>query len=358
MREDDLALVAELAARRGLDRAGYAALLEGLTPRGEEELFRLARETARRQFGRAVYTRGLIEWSNVCANDCLYCGIRRSNGRAARYRLSREDILACCERGWEWGFRTFVLQGGEWPSGEEDRFLAEVVEEIRRRFPRCAVTLSVGERERAVYRRFYEAGATRYLLRHETADPDHYRQLHPASMSLERRKQCLWDLKDLGFQVGTGFMVGSPGQTAAHLARDLEFIQELQPHMVGIGPFVPHRDTPFRNARAGGLEDTVRLIAVLRLMLPAALIPATTALGTIAPDGREQGILAGANVVMPNLSPAAARESYTLYDNKLSTGAEGGEGRALLARRLAAIGYTLSDSRGDWRPEGAPEAEE
>lgn len=346
-----LSLVEKLAVHRRLEREEYAALLDRLTPEEEPLLFQRARGTAQRQFGRTIYTRGLIEWSNVCANDCLYCGIRRSNPHPVRYRLSREEILACCQQGWDWGFRTFVLQGGEWPSQEEDDFLVETVTEIRRRFPDCAVTLSVGERDRAVYRRFREAGATRYLLRHETADPAHYRQLHPASMSLERRKQCLWDLKELGFQVGTGFMVGSPGQTSRHLAQDLEFIQQLQPHMVGIGPFVPHQDTPFRDAPPGGLRLTLRLIALLRLMLPAALIPATTALGIIAPDGREQGILAGANVVMPNLSPPDARARYTLYDNKLSTGAEAAEGRALLARQMAAIGYTLSDSRGDWQPE-------
>ena len=257
-----------------------------------------------------------------------------------------DQILSCCESGWELGFRTFVLQGGEDPYYTDER-ICTITEEIKKRYPDCAVTLSIGEKERESYQAYFDAGADRYLLRHETADEAHYRRLHPSQMSLAHRKECLRELKEIGYQTGCGFMVGSPGQTLDTIYEDLVFIKELQPEMVGIGPFIPHQDTPFAEEKAGTLEDTLRLLAIIRLIHPMVLLPSTTALGTIHPMGREKGILAGANVVMPNLSPVQVRDKYTLYDNKICTGEEAAECRDCLERRVAAVGYRCVTDRGD-----------
>jgi biotin synthase len=299
-----------------------------------------------KHFGKGVYKRGLIEISSYCRNDCHYCGIRASNMNASRYRLSDEEIFAACADGHRLGFRTFVLQGGEDPAFTPER-VSGIVSGIKSAHPDCAVTLSLGEAPRASYALWRAAGADRYLLRHETANDAHYRLLHPVSMDPARRRRCLFDLRDLGYQVGTGFMVGSPHQTATHLAADLAFIGQLKPQMVGIGPFIPHRDTMYRNFPSGSVELTLVMIALIRLMLPDALIPATTALGTAAEDGRERGILAGANVVMPNLTPVEYREGYMLYDGKICTGEEAAECSACLALRMDGIGYELLVSRGD-----------
>jgi biotin synthase len=312
-----------------------------------EYLRRSAREVADGIYGNQVYIRGLVEFSNYCKNDCLYCGIRRSNRAADRYRLTEEEILKCCENGYELGFRTFVLQGGEDPYFTEQK-ICELVRKIKEGFSDCAVTLSIGEWEKSSYQAFFDAGADRYLLRHETADEEHYKRLHPAEMSLSHRKQCLRDLKEIGYQVGCGFMVGSPGQTIDTLYEDLKFIKELMPHMVGIGPFIPQKDTPFGQENAGTLEMTLRLLSIIRLIHPHVLLPATTALGTIHPLGREKGIQAGANVVMPNLSPVAVRDKYLLYDNKICTGDEAAECRFCMSRRMESIGYQVVVARGDF----------
>lgn len=309
---------------------------------------------ARTQFGNQIYTRGLIEFTNYCKNDCYYCGIRHGNRNATRYRLTTEDILACCETGYPLGFRTFVLQGGEDPYFTTDR-MTEIIRAIKSGYPDCALTLSLGERSRADYQAFHDAGADRYLLRHETASAAHYQRLHPDSMTLAARKQCLFDLKEIGFQVGCGFMVGSPGQTPETLTEDFLLIRELSPHMVGIGPFIPHHDTPFRQEPAGTLNQTLYLLSLVRIMCKNVLLPSTTALGTIDPKGRELGILAGANVVMPNLSPVNVRKDYLLYDNKICTGDEAAECRGCLERRMASIGYQLAADRGDWHPIHAKE---
>ena len=306
-----------------------------------------ARETSIARFGRKVYIRGLIETTNRCHNDCLYCGIRRSNTNVVRYALSPETILQCCREGYALGFRTFVLQGGEDLSQTSAR-LEKTTRDIRREFPDCAITLSFGEMERDDYQRLFDAGANRYLLRHETFNAGHYRSLHPSEMNREHRLQCLQDLKDIGYQVGTGIMVGSPGQTVGHLVEDLLFIERFRPEMIGIGPFIPHKDTPFANQPAGSIGMTLKLLAIFRLMHPSALIPATTALATLAPDGTEQSILAGANVVMPNLSPASVRKQYTLYNNKAAFGSEAAEGLQELKERLERIGYEISKERGDY----------
>lgn len=316
----------------------------------DEEVRAYAMERARavrdERYGNKVFTRGLIEFTNYCKNDCLYCGIRAGNKKARRYRLSAEEILSCCEEGYELGFRTFVLQGGEDPYFTDERLCAIVVE-IRTKFPECAITLSVGERSRKSYQRLFDAGADRYLLRHETANQEHYALLHPCGMSLENRKRCLSDLREIGYQVGSGFMVGSPGQTAETLAEDMLFLADLKPHMVGIGPFVSHHDTCFAEHPNGSLELTLFMLACLRLMIPEVLLPATTALGTIDPLGREKGMDAGANVVMPNLSPVARRADYDLYDNKICTGEEAAECRFCLQRRMQIAGYEVVVDRGD-----------
>lgn len=315
-------------------------------PEAAELLTQEAVRIRKKHYGDKVYIRGLIEFTNYCRNDCGYCGIRRGNLHARRYRLTKEEILECCARGYELGFRTFVLQGGEdrWFTDER---MADIIRSIRVSYPDCAITLSIGERSCESYRLLKEAGADRYLLRHETADEEHYGKLHPSEMSLAVRKMCLYDLKFLGYQVGAGFMVGSPGQTADGLAKDLLFLKELRPHMVGIGPFVPHHDTRFAQEKAGSVELTLFLLSVIRILLPKVLLPATTALGTMDPQGREKGLQAGANVVMPNLSPQKNRKQYELYDNKICTGEEAAECLECLARRVEQAGYHLCSGRGD-----------
>ncbi|MDR2402700.1 MAG: [FeFe] hydrogenase H-cluster radical SAM maturase HydE [Spirochaetaceae bacterium] len=342
-----------------IDAGSDAVLLHYITtkdPREAESLFAAARKVRERYYGVDVYFRGLIEFTNYCKNDCYYCGIRRSNTRAERYRLSLQEILECCRMGDRLGFRTFVLQGGEDPWFTDER-ITEMVEAVRLEFPDHAITLSIGERSRKSYERFFRAGANRYLLRHETACGEHYRKLHPREMSLGERKQCLRDLKDIGYQVGAGFMVGTPFQTPENLLEDLRFIRELEPHMVGIGPFIPQQDTPFRDFPPGGLELTLRMLALTRLILPRVLIPATTALGTISPAGRERGLLAGANVVMPNLSPREVRKLYALYDNKICTGDEAAECRRCMEGRIRLFGFIPNMTRGDvagWQSSGTP----
>lgn len=340
-------LTEKLIRDHTLTRKEYEELLEKA---GNLEIrARLSQEAVRLRklyYGDKVFTRGLIEFSNYCKNNCYYCGIRCGNPNVKRYRLSREEILDCCENGYGLGFKTFVLQGGEDPFYTDER-MAEIVREIKTRYPDCALTLSIGERSYDSYRILQEAGADRYLLRHETADEAHYRKLHPENMTLANRKRCLQDLKTLGYQVGAGFMVGSPGQTGAQLAEDLCFLEELQPEMVGIGPFIPHHDTPFAEAEAGSTDLTLFLLSVIRILLPKALLPATTALGTLDPRGREKGLLAGANVVMPNLSPVKNRKQYDLYDNKICTGEEAAECRQCLERRVESVGYRLVEERGD-----------
>ena len=343
-------LIQQLYTERQLPRAKMQMLLTDAFNEASvrDELAALARQTAQSVFGAKIYIRGLIEFTNYCRNNCYYCGIRRSNTSAVRYHLSKAQILDCCRQGYGLGFRTFVLQGGE-DLSYTDTAMAEIIASIKEDHPECAITLSVGERSYATYKLWKDAGADRYLLRHETASAEHYAQLHPAALTLANRKRCLYDLKALGYQVGTGFMVGSPFQTTSDIVGDLAFISELQPQMIGIGPFIPHHATPFKDYAAGTLAQTLTLISVLRLMFPKVLLPATTALGTIVPYGREQGILAGANVVMPNLSPANVRENYLLYDNKLCSGAEAAEAKNDLAVRLHSIGYTIEECRGDYK---------
>ncbi len=341
-----ISLIEKLEKNRLLSKEELCEIIRGHTSEDDTVLFERATAVREKHYGNSVYMRGLIEFTNYCKNNCYYCGIRRG-ARAERYRLTKEEILSCCEKGYRLGFRTFVLQGGEDPFYTDD-LICEIVSAIKAAYPDCAVTLSIGEKSRESYEKYYKAGADRYLLRHETANNEHYRKLHPPELSPENRKRCLRDLKDIGYQTGCGFMVGSPYQTAEQLAEDLLFIHELQPHMVGIGPFIPHHDTPFADKAAGTLEMTMLMLGLVRLMLPNVLLPATTALGTIDPKGREKGILAGANVVMPNLSPQSVRKKYLLYDNKICTGDEAAECVECLKRRLVSVGCEIPVDRGDY----------
>lgn len=306
-----------------------------------------AREAADKIYGKQVFIRGLIEFTNYCKNDCKYCGIRRSNSRADRYRLTEEEILSCCENGYGLGFRTFVLQGGE-DMYFTDEKICHLLKSIKEKYPDCALTLSIGEKSKESYQAYFDAGADRYLLRHETADEMHYNRLHPPELSFKNRIRCLYDLKEIGYQTGCGFMVGFPGQTTESIYKDLQFIRQFLPHMAGIGPFIPQKDTPFGKEPAGSLKMTLRLLSIIRLIHPHVLLPATTALGTIHPKGRELGILAGANVVMPNLSPVLVRKKYALYDNKICTGDEAAECRQCMEKRMEAIGYHIVTARGDY----------
>ena len=339
-------LIDKLAETHRLTLTEYETLIRAQTPELAAYAARKAVEQRQAVYGKDVYLRGLIEISNICKNDCLYCGIRRGNHSCQRYRLTEEEILACCAEGYALGFRTFVLQGGEDGYFTDDRLCA-LLKAIKERYPDCAVTLSLGERSRESYQRLFEAGADRYLLRHETATKGHYQKLHPEEMSFDNRMRCLRDLHEIGFQTGCGFMVHSPYQTNGDIARDLKFIEEFRPEMCGIGPFIPHKDTPFGNQAAGTVELTCYLLSILRLIKPNLLLPATTALGTIDSYGREKGILAGANVVMPNLSPEDVRGKYTLYNNKLTQGPEAAQNLRELNKRMADIGYEIVTDRGD-----------
>lgn len=341
-------LIDRLEAEEKLEKGEWMELLENFREREREYAAGKARKIADDIYGKDIYIRGLIEFTNYCKNDCFYCGIRRGNQKAERYRLTKEHILSCCESGWKLGFRTFVLQGGE-DGYYADEWYEDLIQSIKALYPECAITLSIGERSKESYERLYQAGADRYLLRHETANEEHYGKLHPKEMSLENRKKCLMELREIGYQTGCGFMVGSPFQSVETLAEDMMFIHQLKPHMVGIGPFIPHGDTPFAKEPQGKLSLTLFLLSLIRIMEKRVLLPATTALGTIAPNGRELGILAGANVIMPNLSPVKVREKYMLYDNKICTGEEAAECRGCIDRRVEGIGYQIVCDRGDYK---------
>ena len=324
----------------------YTGLVEGYTQENAAYAREKAVKVRKRWYGNKIFIRGLIELTNICKNDCYYCGIRHSNKNVSRYRLTKEEVMKSCREGYALGFRTFVLQGGE-DGYFTDTVMTDLLRGIKREYPEAAITLSIGERSKESYQRLFDAGADRFLLRHETAKKEHYQHLHPEQMSFERRLECLRELKEIGFYVGCGFMVGSPGQTVESLAMDLKLIENLQPQMCGIGPFIPQKDTPFRNEKAGSADFTCYLLSLIRLICPKNLLPSTTALSTIDDFGREKGILAGANVVMPNLSPFAVRRKYTLYDKKVFSGSESAQELAKLKERMCQIGYEIVEDRGD-----------
>ncbi len=339
-------LIERLENTGSLSLDEYEYLIENRTTEAAEILAEKARRVREKIYGKSVYIRGLIEISNICKNDCIYCGIQRSNKSCDRYRLTTEEILECADEGYSLGFRTFVMQGGE-DSFFTDELMCDVIGKIKTKYPDCAVTLSLGERSPESYKRLFEAGADRYLLRHETADKEHYERLHPPQMSFDRRMECLKNLKEIGYQTGCGFMVGSPFQTSKTLAKDLKFVEEFHPAMCGIGPFIPHNATPFKDYPAGSAELTCYLLSIIRLIHPEILLPSTTALGTILPNGRELGLKAGANVVMPNLSPVSVRKKYELYDNKICTGDEAAQCIKCLSNRVKSVGYEIVTDRGD-----------
>ncbi len=343
-------IIQKLNQEHTLDSAEWRQLFASYTKEDLAYAMELARTIAVKNFGKRIYFRGIVEFSNICKNDCYYCGIRKSNHNCSRYRLEPEDILRCCQEGYENGFRTFVLQGGEdgWFTDER---MCSIVRQIKERYPDCAVTLSLGERSFESYQALKEAGADRYLLRHETADPAHYQVLHPEYQTLENRMRCLKDLKSLGYQTGCGIMVGTLGQTPDVLAADMKFMEAFQPEMIGVGPFIPHKDTPFRSEKKGSVELTLLILALCRILFPKVLLPSTTALGTAESDGRKQGVLAGCNVVMPNLSPVEVRKKYMLYDEKAGTDITAAEGIAMLKKQMEEIGYEVVVGRGDFGKE-------
>ena len=343
-------LIDKLNENKKLTLDEYKEIIDGFDNEDFVYAKNLAVEIRKQIYGNKVYIRGLIEISNYCKNGCYYCGINRSNKNCTRYRLSKDEILACCEYGYDLGFRTFVLQGGE-DNHFTDELVCDIVHDIKKMYPDCAVTLSLGEKSYDSYKALYDAGADRYLLRHETADCEHYSRLHPDDLSLENRMECLYNLKKIGFQTGCGIMVGSPYQTHQHIAKDLKFIEEFSPEMCGIGPFLPHMDTIFATFEKGSLELTLFLLSLIRVMKPAILLPSTTALGTLQHGGRELGILHGANVIMPNLSPQAAKDNYMLYDNKLRTGLESAGALDELKEKISSIGYEIVTDRGDYMVE-------
>lgn len=337
-------IVDKLVAAQGLDDSELAFLIG--TDKYDNALRSAADKVRREMYGNSVFIRGLIEFTNYCKNNCYYCGIRKGNAKAVRYRLSEDDILKCCSEGYALGFRTFVLQGGEDPFFADDK-ICSIVSAIRSKYEDCAITLSIGEKSRKSYQAYFDAGADRYLLRHETAVESHYQLLHPENQSLAHRKECLFNLKEIGYEVGSGFMVGSPFQTVDNLVADLRFLQELQPDMIGIGPFITHSDTPFCKFPSGSLALTLRMISTLRLLFSKANIPSTTALASIDADGHKLGLQAGANVIMPNLSPTSVRGNYTLYNNKAYSGSESAQNLATLRNVAASAGYEIVTARGD-----------
>ncbi|QUH21720.1 [FeFe] hydrogenase H-cluster radical SAM maturase HydE [Alkaliphilus sp. B6464] len=343
-------LIDKLYKTNGLDYDELVFILDHIEESGKSYLIEKAHETRMKIYGDKVYMRGLIEFTNYCKKGCKYCGINASNKNVERYRLTLEDILQCCDVGYRLGYRTFVLQGGE-DDYYLDNMIVGIITEIKDKYPDAAVTLSMGEKSYESYEKYYKAGADRYLLRHETASRKLFERIHRNS-NYDNRMECLWNLKKIGYQVGAGFMVGIPTQTKEDLAKDILFLKELEAEMVGIGPFIPHMDTIYKDEEGGTLNDTITMLALTRLFLPYSLLPATTALGTIHPLGREQGIRAGANVVMPNLSPTKVREKYSLYDGKICTGDEAAECRSCIENRIVSTGFSVDMSRGDnikWR---------
>lgn len=339
-------LIDKLYEKNSLDKNEIIYILDNIQKNEVDYLCEKAVITRKKYYGNKVFMRGLIEFTNYCKNNCYYCGIRCSNKNISRYRLTLEEIMECADVGYKLGYRTFVLQGGEDNYFTDDKVI-EIVKSIKNKYEDCAITLSIGEKSYDSYKKYFDAGADRYLLRHETATKEHYEKLHPSNLKLDHRINCLKNLKEIGYQVGAGFMIDSPYQSNENLAEDLIFLKDLNPEMIGVGPFIPHHDTIFKDEPTGSLEKSIIILALTRLLLPSALIPATTALGTIDSKGREAGLNAGCNVVMPNLSPINVRSKYALYDNKICMGDEAAECRQCIERRINMSGYVLDTSRGD-----------
>jgi len=317
-------------------------LLDPSAPGGPDRLFAGAAALKEQAVGLEIYLRGIVEFSNICAKDCLYCGIRRSNRRVERYRMEEDEIIDAALDAYRSGFTSVLLQAGE----RTDREFIELAERVVRRLKEITsggigITLSLGEQEAATYRRWFKAGAHRYLLRIETSSPRLYRRYHPAGHDHALRKRCLDDLRRIGYQVGSGILIGLPGQTADDLAEDVLFLKEMDVDMIGMGPYIPHRDTPLFDRASGfspgrQLELGLRMIAVCRLLMPDINIAATTALQALSPEGWRRGIRAGANVVMPNFTPARYRAAYSIYEGKPAAG-DGADPLAELERLFAGL---------------------
>lgn len=341
-------LIDKLNEDKKLNLYQWEQLLGTFKEEDQKYAANMARNISLEKFGNKIFFRGIVEFTNVCKNNCKYCGIRRGNKEVSRYRLNKEEILKCCEEGYKYGYRTFVLQGGE-DNYYSDEMMEDIISSIHKKYPDCAITLSIGEKERESYEKFYKAGATRFLLRHETADEKHYEKLHTDELSWEHRMNCLKNLKDIGYQTGCGFMVGSPYQSISNIAKDMIFIEKFKPQMIGIGPFIAHKDTPFKDFPCGSAKMTLFILSLCRIMLPDVLLPATTALSTVRDDGRQLGVLSGANVIMPNLSPIEVRKKYMLYDNKAITGDDAGENLKLIQGNMNEIGYEVIIDKGDYK---------
>lgn len=338
-------LIDKLYINNSLEKNELKFLLKNLNPLMREYLIEKAFETRKKIYGKTVYFRGLMEITNICKHNCLYCGIRAKNSKADRYSLSKETILNCCFSGYNLGYRTFVLQGGE-NSKITDEFLIDIISILKNKFKDIAITLSLGERGKNSFKKLYDAGADRYLIRHETFNKKLYKKLHP-NMSYKNRIKSLYILKKIGYQVGSGFLIGLPSLKLEDYYKDLIFLKKLKPHMIGIGPFIPHINTPLKNEKGGSSYDTITLIAILRLLLPDVLLPATTALVTLDPNSRNLAFRAGANVIMPNISPLSSRKKYTLYNGKAFLGDEAGEEMEIIIKHIKEAGFIPVLSKGD-----------
>ena len=344
---DTISIINKLYNENNASREELLYLLDNIDSKSKELLIEKAHKTRLKYFKNKVYIRGLVELTSFCKKDCLYCGLRRTNKNAQRYRLSKEEVLECVRAGDKLGYKTIVLQGGE-DAYFNDEVMVDIIKSIKKEFPNNAITLSLGERSYESYKKMYNAGADRYLLRHESASKKLYEDIHPGE-PFEIRRKCLKNLKDIGYQAGAGFMVGIPNQTNEDLVNDLLFVKDFEPAMCGIGPFIPHKDTPFKGFNCGSAKMTLFILSLCRIMLPDVLLPATTALSTVRDDGRQLGVLSGANVIMPNLSPIEVRKKYMLYDNKAITGDDAGENLKLIQDNINEIGYEVIIDKGDYK---------
>jgi len=336
----------------GKDRLCEEDIIRLLSPKDDAEealLFKMAREVKRSHVGGAVFLRGLIEISNICQKDCYYCGIRKGNLLLRRYKMNKEEVLSAARKAYEWGYGSLTLQSGEVRGEKHIAFIEEIIREIKNMTSgSLGITLSLGEQKNEAYQRWFMAGAHRYLLRIETSNKGLYRALHPEDHSFDHRIECLHALKKIGYQLGTGVMIGLPGQTIENLAHDIIFFMDVDADMIGMGPYVPHMDTPLgrgiadiQKVTSANLIMALKMIAATRIVLKDVNIASATALQAIDENGRERGVMAGANVIMPNMTDAAYRRYYQLYENKPCMDEDSEACRGCLESRIESIGETI-----------------